>query len=154
MKHVFFSLIYRSLWLIKKGHIPVNAAYVLQAVVMPINIEIHFIFLRHVFKHNFNGVKKLKWNKHGTEATQTKMNLAKLIQFIREKILVETSRMGRSWWSSSWVSPCCPALLIVWCPTTIFHFAFESFSAESTSYFIFHSKKKNNNINNNNKVLD
>jgi len=45
-----------------------------------------------------------------------------------------TFKMGRSCSSSSCVLPWCPAVLMVWWPTTIFHFALDCTKAESTFY--------------------
>jgi hypothetical protein len=45
-----------------------------------------------------------------------------------------TFKMGRSSSTSSWVLPWWPAVLMVWWPTTIFHFALDCTKAESTSY--------------------
>lgn len=44
-----------------------------------------------------------------------------------------TSRMGRIWSTTSLVSPWCPMLRMVWCPTTTFQFAEEFLNAKSRS---------------------
>ena len=53
-----------------------------------------------------------------------------------------TLRIGRRWVTRSMVLPWCPALLIVWWPTTIFHFAEEFFSVISRSYIMYICPKR------------
>ena len=46
-----------------------------------------------------------------------------------------TSKMGRTWSTSSLVSPWRPRLRIVWCPTTIFHVAVEFSKAKLKPWY-------------------